>query len=130
MKYQYILLLSLLFIGCTVQKNKSLQNYEMVRAKLYKIDLKDSIIIYHIKNESIDGVFAKARYCNKEMKNQKLLKENKTYNFILEKEGVDSSVSFVRDVDYYMGGYIIRKAGTQTIYYWDCLNVCGKYIIR
>lgn len=102
----------------------------MIKAKLYKIDFKDSIIIYHIRNERMDGVFAKERYCKNKVKNQKLLQENKTYKFILEQETVDNHVSIVRDVDYYMAGYLIRKAGTPTIYYWNCLNVCGEYIIK
>ncbi len=55
MKFQYIILLSLLLIGCTIQKNKSLQNFEMVRTELYKIDLKDSIIIYHKKTKALMG---------------------------------------------------------------------------
>ncbi|NML56716.1 hypothetical protein [Chryseobacterium cheonjiense] len=130
MKYQYIILIFLLFIGCNVQKNDTSQNSKIIKAKLYKIDFKDSIIIYRIRNEKMDGVFAKGRYCENKAKKQKLLQENKTYTFILEQESVDNHVSIVRDVDYYMAGYLIRKAGTPTIYYWNCLNVCGEYIIK
>lgn len=106
------------------------QNSKIIKAKLYKIDFKDGIIIYHIRNEKMDGVFAKQRYCKNKVKKQKLLRENKVYKFVLQQEATDTSVSFGRDVDYYMGGYLIRKAGTPTIYYWDCLNVCGEYIIK
>ncbi|WP_336718878.1 hypothetical protein [Chryseobacterium mucoviscidosis] len=130
MNYQYIILIFLLFISCNVQKNDTSQNSKMIKAQLYKIDFKDSIIIYHIRNERMDGVFAKERYCKNKVKNQELLQENKTYKFILEQEPVDNHVSVVRDVDYYMAGYLIRKAGTPTIYYWNCLNVCGEYIIK
>ena len=130
MKYQYIILILLLFIGCGVQKSHMSQNSKIIKAKLYKIDFKDGIIIYHIRNEKMDGVFAKQRYCKNKVKKQKLLRENKVYKFVLQQEATDTSVSFGRDVDYYMGGYLIRKAGTPTIYYWDCLNVCGEYIIK
>jgi len=117
-------------MSCSVQKNNTSQNSTVIKAQLYKIDVKDSIIIYHIRNERMDGVFAKERYCKNNVKNQKLLQENKTYKFILEQEPVDNHVSIVRDMDYYMAGYLIRKAGTPTIYYWNCLNVCGEYIIK
>ncbi len=130
MKYQYIILILLLFIGCGVQKSHMSQNSKIIKAELYKIDFKDSIIIYHIRNEKMDGVFAKERYCKIKEKKQKLLHENKIYKFILEQEHVDNHVSIVRDVDYYMAGYLIRKAGTPTIYYWNCLNVCGEYIMK
>lgn len=130
MKYQYIILILLLFIGCSVQKSHISQNSKIIKAELYKIDFKDSIIIYHIRNEKMDGVFAKERYCKINIKKQKLLRENKIYKFILEQERVDNHVSIVRDVDYYMAGYLIRKAGTPIIYYWNCLNVCGEYIIK
>lgn len=130
MKYHYIILLFLLLMSCNVQKNIISQNSEIIRAQVYKIYLKDSIIIYHIKNKNMYGVFAKQRYYKNKVKNQKLLRENKVYKFFLQQEAIDTSVSFGRDVDYYMGGYLIRKAGTPTIYYWDCLNVCGEYIIK
>jgi hypothetical protein len=130
MKYQYIILIFVLFMSCSVQKNNTSQNSKVIKANLYKIELKDSIIIYHIRNEKLDGVFAKERYCKNKVKNQKLLLENKTYKFILEQELVDNHVSIVRDIDYYVAGYLIRKAGTPTIYYVNCLNVCGEYIIK
>jgi hypothetical protein len=86
MKYQYIILILLLFIGCSVQKSHISQNSKIIKAELYKIDFKDSIIIYHIRNEKMDGVFAKERYCKINIKKQKLLRENKIYKFILEQE--------------------------------------------
>lgn len=130
MKYLNITFILLLLIGCSIQKNKIPQNSKIIKAKLYKMDIKDSIIIYHIRNERMEGVFAKEKFCKNKLKNKKLLQINKTYDFILEQESVDNGVSFVRDIDYYMGEYLIRKAGTSTIYYWNCLNVCGEYITK
>ncbi len=74
-----ILILSLI-TSCISRKNTQYVlngNYVLTKAKFFKIETKNGIHIFHLKNDSIEGVFTKVVDTNFANKNYRKIKLNK-----------------------------------------------------
>lgn len=123
-----ILVTSLIFFHqCSSSKSREYfdKRYIKLTAKIFKIEVKNNIIVYHFKNKNTYGVFAREKICNLEQKTWENIQINKTYCLLL-----DLPVTASERFDGYritINGDFVWESGMESTYY-DCLNVCGNKI--
>jgi len=123
-----IIILFISFSQCKSQKENEYfdKRYNIIRAKIFKIEEKNNIYVYYFKNSEMIGIFAKEKSCLAETKSWRNIKVNQTYNLILHKPLTANLRS--GGVIETLNGEFVWDSNMKEIYYDDCKNICGNKI--
>lgn len=123
-----IIILSIVFSQCTAQKENEYfdKRYKIIRAKIFKIEEKNNIYVYHFKNSEMIGVFATEKSCSTAMKSLKNINLNQNYNLILHRPITANLRS--GGVIETLNGELVWDSDMKSIFFDDCLNICGNQI--
>ena len=129
MKNSIIICLVLFFSIINAQKKEEYfdKKFISINARFQNIEDKGTFYIYHIKNDTMDGVFTSTKECNKSnlWKNIKLKKK---YKLILVKPDVHATSKTDYRVNEHVGDVIVWNSDMKSIFFPGCNNVCGKKI--
>ncbi|MCQ4142706.1 hypothetical protein [Chryseobacterium sp. EO14] len=124
----------LIIISCFLSFSSKKSNFQKegdvkIIAKVEKIDSLRFSYVIHIKNNKGKGIFTVEKFC-KNNKNYKIkLKENKSYLFKLKKRiyiaGNPPSEQLESE---YEDGQLIWSNKMGSVFYEECLNMCGLNI--
>lgn len=130
MKKPVFLFFIILLQGCIPRKSTeyALRGQTVLKAKFFKIQTINNLHIYHFKNDSIEGVFAKAVDSIFTNKNFKKIKLNKNYTLILQKEIYANTRTEIDIESFTHNGIQIWKTGMKSSYFVDCENIVGDQI--
>lgn len=130
MKKIIFLFFIILLQSCLSRKSTeyALRGQTILKAKFFKIQTINNLHIYHFKNDSIEGVFAKVVDSNFVNKNFKKIQLNKNYTLILQKEIYASTRTEIGIESYTDNGILIWQTGMKSSYFVDCENIVGDKI--
>ncbi len=122
----------LIIVSCLISfasKKSNFQEDVKIIAKVEKIDsLKFSYIIY-IKNDKERGVFTVEKLCQNNKDYKIKLQVNKSYLFKLKKRIYIAGNPPLEQLESeYVDGKLIWSNKMESIFYEECLNMCGLNI--
>ena len=123
-----IIILLVSFFQCTSQKQSEYfdTRYKIVKAKILKIEEKNSIYVYHFKSGKMIGIFAKEKSCLRDTKSWKNIILNQNYNLILH-QPINANLRSAGIIET-LNGEFVWDSDMREIYYDDCKNICGNKI--
>lgn len=128
-KIIYFLLASLIMLACRSRNLGNENSMMIVRASVIKIDSTKYSYIYTIRNKNINsGMFIKQKECTDKSKLKRII-VGKEYKFFLQETLYANNFKIDREIINVDNEKKIIGDKTNIIFE-DCLNVCGKYIIR
>jgi len=129
-----IAILSLLFlVNCISRNNEKYvlrDHHVILKAKFNKVDSYEGFLLYHFRNDSIEGVFISNNDKNFKSPNYKKIKLNKKYTLILSKQ-IIASRRTVGEIDQTIitdKGVLIWKTGMKAKYFESCENIIADKI--
>ncbi|MDN4013386.1 MULTISPECIES: hypothetical protein [Chryseobacterium] len=128
MKYLFLILFSAIGIQCTVKNETAYfdHRFVVIDAKIFKIEEKSNMIVYHFKNTKLAGIFASEKKCDQSLKSWKKIKLNKSYKLILSPMIIANTRASAFDIT--INGDFIWSSDMKEKYYDNCNNVCGNKI--
>lgn len=129
MKKIYLIIAFICLIQCNVKKNVKYfdTRFSAINAKIYKIEEKNNMYVYHFKSDTLRGVFAKEKKCNlSTITSWEKVKLNKNYRLILDPMIIANKRSSGLDIT--INGDFVWSSDMDETYYENCNNICGDKI--
>lgn len=123
-----VIILCITFSQCTLQKENEYfdKRYKIIRVKIFKIEEKNNIYVYHFKNPEMNGIFATEKSCLTGTKSWKKINLNHTYSLILHRP-LSANLRSGRVIET-LNGEFVWDSDMKSIFFDDCLNICGNQI--
>lgn len=123
-----IIILLVSFFQCTSQKQIEYfdTRYKIVKAKIFKIEEKKNIYVYHFKSGKMRGVFAREKSCLRDTKLWKNIILNNNYNLILH-QPINTNLRSAGIIET-LNDEFVWDSDMKEIYYDDCKNIFGNKI--
>lgn len=132
MKRIPILLILVIVTSCISRNNERYildEGTVILEAKFFKIETINGLLIYHFKNDSIEGVFSDFIDDDLPNANYKEIELNKKYALVLTKEVFNGSfIPENVEHEYTDNNVLIWKTGMKSKYFTGCKNIMGNKI--
>lgn len=116
-------------LSCNTQKSKKYFDikFTTVNAKIYQIEDKGNFYIYHIKNDTLNGLFTGSKQCDLPT-SWRNIKLNRKYKLVLQKPDLHASSHFKVVERIHVDNFVVWDSESNISYFPSCSNICGDKI--